>query len=125
MANGSAAVAKSKITNGVEILPGIDGRSGIARRYRDLLEIFSQDAGGMDRLSEAEIQLLRRASALSTVCELQEAELCNGQDVDLQDYRGSVNTLRRVLETVGIRRQARDITPSISEYVEARKANGS
>ena len=28
--------ARSKVSNGVELLPGIDGRSPMARRYRDI-----------------------------------------------------------------------------------------
>src|ERR1035441_10010098 len=41
--------ARSRVSNGKDILPGVDGRSLIARRYRDIsFEIFA-DAGGIDQ----------------------------------------------------------------------------
>jgi hypothetical protein len=33
----------SKITNGVDLLAGIDGRSADARRYRDLVESYKAE----------------------------------------------------------------------------------
>jgi hypothetical protein len=46
---------RSKVTNGVTILHGlVDGRSHVARRYRDLLAAVCVDQGGANRMSEAE-----------------------------------------------------------------------
>jgi hypothetical protein len=44
------ATARSRITNGKDILPGIDGRSAAARRYQDLIANLVSDAGGIDRV---------------------------------------------------------------------------
>src|SRR5947199_2383747 len=58
--------ARAKLTNGTRgmVLPGIDQRSAIARRYRDVICAIIADLGGESRLSEARLQLIRRFSAL-------------------------------------------------------------
>jgi hypothetical protein len=38
----------------------------------------------------------------------------------LQLYSTTANTLRRLLQTVGLERRARNITPSLSQYLEHR-----
>jgi hypothetical protein len=55
--------ARSRVTNHQDLLPGIDGRSIIARRYRDIATAVIGDQGGIDRLSEARVQLVRRFAA--------------------------------------------------------------
>jgi hypothetical protein len=41
-------------------LPGLDGRSASARRYRDLVNSYIADMGGADRCSDIKLGLLRR-----------------------------------------------------------------
>jgi hypothetical protein len=41
-----AQVTRTRITNGKELLPGIDGRSLWARRFRDVLALHLSDLGG-------------------------------------------------------------------------------
>src|SRR5580704_16528215 len=43
--------ARSRLTNGKDLLPNIDGRSLIARRYRDIYSGIAADQGGHDHLS--------------------------------------------------------------------------
>ena len=57
--------SRSRVSNGHEILPGVDRRSAIARRYRDLVGAIAADQGGGDRMSEARLQLVRRFAAVS------------------------------------------------------------
>ena len=64
---------RSRVTNGSKLLPLADGRSVTARRFRDLYEEIAADLGGLDQLSEAQKQLIRRAAMLSAECERQEA----------------------------------------------------
>src|SRR6516225_9268666 len=69
--------ARAKLTNGTRgmVLPGIDQRSAIARRYRDVICAIIADLGGESRLSEARLQLIRRFSALVVQAETMEAAL--------------------------------------------------
>ena len=43
---------RSRVSNGQDILPGIDGRSLLARRYHDIVAQVAADSGGVDRCSE-------------------------------------------------------------------------
>lgn len=113
--------ARSRVTNGSHVLPGVDGRSTWARRFRDLMELHIADLGGDDAVSEAERSIVRRASALEV--ELERLELLFATSgaaaaADLDLYQRASNTMRRHLETLGINRRPRDITPSLSDYVE-------
>ena len=108
--------ARSSVTNGYRLFADktIDGRTSWARRLRDLIVLHTLDLGGEDVVSVAEQSILRRASTLSVECELLEKKfaLANGADPeDLQLYITASNSLRRLLETLGLKRVARDVTP--------------
>jgi hypothetical protein len=118
-------VARSRITNGRELLPGVDGRSEWARRFRDLIQLLQSDLGGESECSEAEKLIVRRAACLTTECEHFEALFAtlrdSGQqprpdDVDL--YQRMSSAARRMLESTGLKRRAKDITPpSVAQYL--------
>jgi hypothetical protein len=61
------------VSNGTDVLPGVDGRSLVARRYRDIAAQIIADMGGIDRCSEAKLQLVRRFSAVAVLAEQMEA----------------------------------------------------
>jgi hypothetical protein len=102
--------ARSRITNGRSILDGIDWRTGIARRYTDLVAAVCADQGGADRMSEAKLQLARRFAALSVQAEQMETQLANGAVIDIAEYSQLTSTLVRVISRLGIERMARDMT---------------
>jgi len=102
--------ARSAVANGSKLfIEGVDGRSAAARRYRDLVAEFTSDIGGDP--SEAQKQLIRRAASLSVWCELVEVRLANGEDVDIGPLTTAANSLRRILQDIGLERRQKDITP--------------
>jgi hypothetical protein len=109
--------AHSKVTNGREILPGVDGRSGVARRYRDVMDAICQDQGGKDRLAEARIQLIRRFSAAAVMAEEIEANLALGKPVNIAEHVQLTSAMVRVASRIGINRRAREIMPTLNEYL--------
>jgi hypothetical protein len=112
---------RSRVGNGKCLLPATDGRRLTARRFQDLYEDIANDLGGLDQLSQAQKQMIRRAATLSAESERQEAEWANGRPFDLTVYSTTSNCLRRLFETLGVQRQARDITPSFEGYVRAKE----
>jgi hypothetical protein len=112
--------SRSRVTNHRDVLPNIDGRSVTARRYRDIVAAVIADQGGLDRIAEARLQLIRRFAACAVLCESQEARMANGEDLDLQEYSTLTSTLVRVAQRIGINRTARDITPTITEYLHTK-----
>lgn len=108
--------ARSRVTNGREVLPGIDGRSMLARRYRDLYEALCADQGGSDRLSEARRQLIRRFAAASVLAEAMEARLANGERVDVTEFSTLASTAVRIAQRIGIERKAK-LVPDLKDYI--------
>ena len=111
-----SATARSRVSNGSDLLPGIDGRSALARRYRDIAAAMVADAGGLDRLSEAKVQLIRRFAALAVQAEVREAQLANGADVDLGEQALISSTLVRLAQRIGVGRVAKEV-PSLEQYL--------
>ena len=111
---------RSAVANGTRIfVEGLDGRSALARRYRDLLATFTADMGGDP--SEAQKQLIRRAASLSVWCEAVEVRLANGEDVDIGQLTTASNSLRRILQDIGLERSSKDVTPTIEQYMSFRE----
>ena len=104
---------KSAISNGTRLfIDGLDGRSALARRYRDL--------GGADVISEAQRAIIRRAASLCVWCEAVEVRLAAGEEIEITPYTTAANSLRRLLVDIGLERRARDVTPSLDAYLRAK-----
>ena len=107
---------RSRISNGKDLfLEGVDGRSALARRYRDILAQLVSDLGGDP--SEAQSIIARRATTLAVWCEQAEAEAAGGKPLNIGEYGTATNTLRRLLADLGRERRMRDITPTIDAYL--------
>ena len=108
---------RSRISNGREILPGVDQRLAIARRYRDLVAQIAIDQGGPDRCSETRMQLIRRFASGAVLAEALEARLVKGEQVDIAEHALLSSTLVRLAQRIGINRVARDVTPTLGDYL--------
>ena len=112
---------RSKISNGRALFDeGVDGRGSWPRRLRDLLVLHVNDLGGEDIVTAAERSIIRRVATITVELELLEKKfaLSDGAAAgDLALYLTAANTLRRLLETVGLQRRSRDITPTLSDYL--------
>jgi hypothetical protein len=108
--------AKSRVSNGRDVLPNVDGRSLIARRYRDIASAILLDQGGIDQCSEQRQQLIRRFAACSVISEQAEAALARGEKIDISEHSLLCSTLTRLAQRIGIDRIAKNI-PSVSDYI--------
>ena len=82
---------RSRVSNGKDVLPDCDGRSTIARRYRDIANAILVDQG-VD-VSESRKQLIRRFAAASVLAEQLESKLANGQQIDVAEHALLCSTL--------------------------------
>ena len=108
---------RSRVSNGADVLPDVDGRSAIARRYRDIHAQLAKDQGGVDRLSEARLQLCRRFAAAACIAEQMEADLANGKTIDITEHAQLCSTLVRVAQRIGINRIAKEIGPTVMDLL--------
>jgi len=112
------ASARSRVSNGADILPDVDGRSAVARRYHDIAVQIIADMGGASQCAEARLQLIRRFAAAAVLAEQMEAQLANGHSINIADHALLSSTLVRLAQRIGIDRRSRNITPSLSEYLK-------
>lgn len=122
-------MARSAVSNGSHLFRDVDGRSGWMRRLRDLIADHVSDLGGQDALSTAEMALVRRASMLCLQCEMMEASWAENEGVagtrQIDNYQKCVGALRRTLQTLGLKRRPRDVTPPAPlEYARRYSGNG-
>jgi hypothetical protein len=75
------------------------------------------DYGGSDLLSEAQLSLIRRAAAIEAELERLDAMLSRNEHVDLGQYGRAASHLRRLFETLGLERKARDVTPTLPDIL--------
>jgi hypothetical protein len=96
----------------------INRRSAAYRRVEDLTAAIESDLGGGDRLSTGERQIVQRAAVTCALLEDMEACWLAGKPIDAAQYTTLTNSLRRLLETAGLKRVPKDITPSLEEYLK-------
>jgi hypothetical protein len=108
---------RSRISNGKDLLAGIDQRTATFRRYRDLIEAIVADQGGNDQCSESRKQLIRRFAACSVLAEQAEARLAAGEEIDIATHALLTSSLVRVAQRIGIDRRQRNVT-SLGETLQ-------
>ena len=115
---------RSRVANGSELLPGVDGRSAWVRRCKELIADHIADLGGEANTSAAERSLIRRASVMTVELERLEVKFATAGEaspVDLELYQRTAGNLRRLLESIGLRRRARDVTPTLGEILSSNR----
>lgn len=111
---------RTRVTNGRDVLPAVDGRTLWVRRLKDVMLALIADLGGEDAISEAERNIVRRTATQTVAIEKLEARFAQdgeASDRGLDMHQRLSNTLRRNLESLGLKRRSRDITPDLSEYI--------
>lgn len=120
--------SRNAVSNGNRFLQDVDGRSPWVRRAKDIVSEHLADLGGAENTSAAERALVRRAAVLIVQLEMFETKFAlreegaNIHDLDL--YNRTAGGLRRLLETIGLKRRARDLgrpqslTEIANEYVD-------
>jgi hypothetical protein len=116
-----SAAQRSRITNGRDLLPDIDGRGAIARRFRDIVSAILVDQGGVDQCSESRKQLVRRFAAAAVIAEQMEAKLARGEQINIAEHATLSSTLIRLAQRIGIDRRTKNITLTLADYLAARR----
>ena len=70
------------------------------------------------------LSLIKRASTLELQLEQAEGRLSKGEQIDLDCYGRAASHLRRILESLGLERKPRTITPTLEEYARRVERNG-
>jgi hypothetical protein len=110
---------RSAVTNGRRLHVVRPGDTAWARRFRDVLaEILSDLRSNSNTgLSEGQRQLARRAATIAIACEKMEGEAAADTDIDLEVYGTLTDRLGRTFQRLGLKRQARDVSPSLADIL--------
>jgi hypothetical protein len=112
---------RSAITSGRQQFINGDSNSAWARRFHDIVVGLVSDAGGRDQLSEAKFAIAKRAASLMCECELMEARLSRGEQIDLDKLGRAASHARRLLESLGLQRVARVVNGDDSDNADVER----
>ena len=112
---------RAKISNGSCWLPGVDGRSAGARRFRDLSKAFAAELGGLAVLSEPERALVRQAAGLTLQTERLQVAIAKGEKIDPDELIRLSSEARRALN--GTRKREQPKAASFSEYLANKRGD--
>jgi hypothetical protein len=110
-------IAKLKLRS----LDDLDARTNAARRARQLVADLENDLGGHDALSAGLRELVQRTALLGALCEDLEVKWLEGAPIDVGNYALLTNAQRRLLTTIGIERLPRDVSPTLDQYLHAKR----
>ena len=94
----------------------VDGRTAVAKRFRDVLSEITSDLGGSDTLSEGQRQLARRAAMLSVEAERMEAASVAGEAFDLSAYGSLTDQLGRCFNRLGLKRVSKVVPNLLADH---------
>ena len=127
----NAPVRKSRqasaVTNGTQLLLGVKNTNAWARRCRDVIASYLSDHPDA---SVAERSIIRRIAVLTTELERLESKFALAEQADqaeLDLYQRTSGNLRRLLESIGLKREQKDVGPTLGQLLRSdldRKAVG-
>jgi hypothetical protein len=88
------------------------------RRCHSIEKQLLTDMGGDP--TQAQKILARNIAGLCVWCEETINTMINGQEFKIAELSTTINTLNRSLQTFGINRVPRDITPTLAQYIAKR-----
>lgn len=105
--------AGSALSNGTALVLGgktVDGRSALARRFRDvygeLRNEYATNSGGP--ITPSADAMLRRAAQMTTQLDLLDRDALAGEEIDIKLYTTTSDALNRALAACGFHRQLRE-----------------
>lgn len=120
---GSKSKGRSRLSNG-RLLANVDGRSTWARLMRDTLASLVVHCGGVDVVSETKRLAARRVAVIEAELVFLEDKFAQlraaGDEPDaaaIDLYARVANQQRRLSEALGWERRARDVTPSLNQFI--------
>jgi hypothetical protein len=119
-----ARKGRSRVTNGSVLIPDVPQTSPWVRRCRDLIAAHTSDLGGKDHISQAELSIIRRCATLTVALEQMEVEFARVGAADansLDTYQRASSSLRRLLESLGLRRRTKNVVPTLDQYLASQR----
>jgi hypothetical protein len=120
-ADSARCEAVAKGIDGAFNIDAIDKRSRAWRRYQSIRSAVLTDLGGESNTGEIARQLISKFATLAIQLEEMEAFAVNGGKIDLDLFGRCAGHLRRIAETLGLKRIPRDVTPMLEQYLAQKR----
>jgi hypothetical protein len=91
------------------------------RRYYEITHAMIAEQGGAGKCSVSRQQLIRRFAAAAVLAEQTEAQLAQGNRINIKAHALLALTLVRIAQCIGIDRQAKDATRSLRDYLAEKR----
>jgi hypothetical protein len=95
----------------------LDGRTRSRRQFDAIAEGIARDLGGEDHLSTVQKHLVEAFAGAALHVNDLTTHLLLGEDVDIVAHSHAISTMVRVAARIGIRRVARNVTPSLQDIL--------
>ncbi|WP_037436194.1 hypothetical protein [Sinorhizobium fredii] len=108
---------RSAISNGSWRLEGVDSRSALGRRFRDLCVSFANDLGGDASLNEPQRALIRQVAAVTVESEKLQASIVRGESVDPENLVRLNNLQARLVKQLDIKPRGQKPKRSLKDII--------
>jgi hypothetical protein len=98
----------------------LDGRTKARRQFDAIAEGIAADLGGDDRLSTVQRHLVEAFAGAAIHVNDINARLLLGEEVDIVAHSQAISTMVRVAARIGLDRRAKNITPALPDYLDAK-----
>jgi hypothetical protein len=100
--------------------------TGPGRFFDRMVRDIESDLGGRRQLSPIETELIRAFAGGATQLQYLNAQvvLGEGSEIDLAGYSTIASTMLRIGARLGLRRQARDVTPTLPDIMSEEHDDG-
>jgi hypothetical protein len=100
----------------------LDGRRNAVATFDKHAREIQRDLGGADQLSAIQLSLIEAFVGESLVMQTMNAQIMLGQSVDLGLHALVAGAMCRLATRLGVKRQARDVTPpSLAAYLASKE----
>lgn len=104
-------------------LDDLDKRTTAARVACQTRDQVCADLGGADRLTTLELIQVDSVSVTAAMLADLRTRWLKGEEVDIGVVATLQNAFNRTAASLGFKRRARDVSPTLSEYLAAKKAH--
>ena len=100
----------------------LDKRTNACKFFDRLACDIWADLGGRDQLTAIELALVEAFCGAAVTLENLNTRLLLGEEIDLGQHAQAVSAMVRVASRLGLERRAKDIGPSLANYLKQQQA---
>jgi hypothetical protein len=118
----AAPVRKHRASKAIKVRlltrKSLDGRTRARKQFDSIANGIAADMGGEDYLSTVQRHLIEAFAGAAVHVHDLNARLLKGEPVDVLKHSQAISSMVRIAARIGINRVARDVTPTLQDYLD-------